>query len=110
MQIPVAPFTVLALAPTRPDVDHPSNPELISTDLFSLDETLSTAGPSFMVPVPLQLCHEGRLTIHIKTMKNFRPESLVQEVPYLKSLYDAGRLIEEGLASGWPPEKIAGRL
>ena len=110
MQIPLVPFTILALAPTGPHADHPFTLEIVPTDLFSLDEAIEALGPRFRVSLPARLCPEGQLTLHIRSMKGFKPDSLVQEAPYLKSLYEAGRLIDEGVASGRPAEQIAERL
>ncbi len=107
MQLPAIPYTILALAPTGPVPDHSYATKAVTTDLPCLDKAMETLGPAFYVSVPQSLCPEGRLTIQIKRMKDFKPDSVVRNTSYLRGLFEAAGFIEEALSNGRGAGEIA---
>jgi len=107
MKIPKIPFTILALAPFAPiGSGHHLHP-IISTDLLSLEEASDTLGPQFSIPVPSDIYPCGQLTLNLKSIKSFKPDTLIKANPDLKKIWDAGKYIDNAIRSGLAAQSIA---
>ncbi len=110
MQMSSIPFKVLALAPFKPQEENPWLHEPISVDKGSVDQTLDELGLSLDIPLPQNLCPSGSLSVSIKKLKDFHPDRLIQENPFLNHLFEVRRFIEEAKSQGLSSEEIYGRL
>ena len=110
MQIPTIPFNILALAPYCLTPDSGWKPELVSVDLATMDDAMDVLGPNFIVPVEKELCPEAGLTLRIKNYKGFKPEKLIQDIPYLQRIKEAAGFVDDQLRSGAPTSSIAAQL
>ena len=89
MTIPDVPFKILALAPFSPVPDNGHTIEVLEVDLFTVDEIMDRLDPILYLPVPLELCPEAALSLRFKSLKDFKPENLVKNNDYLRSLKEA---------------------
>lgn len=110
MTIQTVPFTILALTPVSPVSDIYSKSRLTSLDMFTLNEAMEKIDPCLFVPVSQELCPEGALTIHLKSIKDFKPDSLIKNNKYLKNVYEAGSFIEQAVSDGLSTPAIAERI
>jgi predicted component of type VI protein secretion system len=110
MQIPQLPFNILVLAPFCPTPATGWKPELINVDLSGMDEAMAALGPNFIVPVEKELCPEAGLTLRITRYQGFKPEKLIQEIPYLQRINEAARFVAEQRGSGATAASITARL
>ncbi|MFH1136238.1 MAG: type VI secretion system contractile sheath large subunit [Pseudomonadota bacterium] len=110
MVAPRRPFYILALAPVHPTPETEFNPRLVPVDLSSLDAAMSMLGPSFVVPTPRELCPDGGLKLEIRHLKDFKPDILIRETPFLKAAAEAGKFVEDSLSFGARPSDIMARL
>lgn len=108
MAVPSMPFTVLALAPFNPVPESSYRPQIVTVVEEGLDQAFSEIGPSLSIPVPQHLCPEGRVDLHIRSMKDFHPDGLVQATPFLKNISEALAYIKEAAGAG--AEEIYQRL
>jgi type VI secretion system protein ImpC len=110
MQIPSMPFKILALAPFRTQEESPWPHEPIRVDKTNLDQIMQDLGLSLHIPLPKNLCPSGGLSFNIKRLKDFHPDRLIEDNPFLKNLLGARRFIEEAKPKGLSDEEIYGRL
>ena len=80
------PYKILALAPFAPVPQEKFKPEFVEVDLYSIDEAIEQISPVLYVPLPADLCPEGAVTLKFKRIKDFKPESIVKNNPYLTSM------------------------
>jgi hypothetical protein len=110
MTVPDVPFKMLALAPFTPVPDSGYTPRLWEVDLFTLDEIMDRLSPSLYLPVPLDLCPEAALSLRFNTLKDFKPENLVKNNDYLRSLKQARDFTAEALSRNQSPAALAAAL
>ena len=110
MQVPSIPFKVLALAPFKPQEENPWLHKPIHVDKVSLDKVLNELGLSLDIPLPQDLCPSGALSINIRSLRDFHPDRLVENNPFLNNFLEARRFIEEAKPKGLSNEEIYGRL
>jgi len=106
----IVPFTILALTPVSPVSDIYNKSRLTSLDMFTLNKAMENIDPRLFVPVSQELCPEGALTIRLKSIKDFKPDSLIKNNGYLKNVYEAGSFIEQAVSDGLSAPTIAERL
>lgn len=110
MNIQNIPFTILALTPVSPVSDIYNKSHLTTLDMFTLNEAMENIDLRLFVPVAQKLCREGALTIRLKSIRDFKPDSLIKNNEYLKSVYEAGSFIKQAVSNGLSATSIAGRL
>ena len=107
MQLPKRPFYILALAPFCPTPETDHNPRLIPVDISSVDDAMSILGPTFVVPLPKELCPNAGITLEICDFKSFKPDMMVKGNALLKAISEAGKYVEQALSGGTYPAGIA---
>lgn len=110
MRIPTIPFTILVLAPFCPGQEDTGASKSVTLDIFSMDEAVEHLEPTVYVPVPRELCPAGSLTLSFKSIKDFKPDRIIANNDYLKSIHDAGQFIAEAIMTGSSVRDIAGRI
>ena len=104
MKIEAIPYTILAVAPFRSGAGAPAAP--VAVCLESLDAAIATLKPEFQCPVPKGFLPSGWLAVQPSRLKDFKPDGLIQTVPELRALHDAGLFLDESLARALQPEII----
>jgi len=89
MQIPFMPFKVLALAPFRFNDSIPWTQPPVSIDHTNIDDVMGALEIVHYFPIPTDLCPAGGLDMKFSHIKDFHPESMVQNIPFLKHLLEA---------------------
>jgi len=110
MQTPRPSFTILALAALGPGLDKISRPKPVAVTLDTLDQAVAALVPEVFVPLPRSLGPTGGLSLRIRSIKDFRPDSLVRGDEYLASVEAARRFLVEAEARAESPREVAGRL
>lgn len=82
----VSPYKILALGPFAPVPDGKFKPDFVKLDLYSIDETINTIAPVLHLPLSSGLCSEGALTLKFSRIKDFKPDSIIKNNSFLKSL------------------------
>ncbi len=110
MQIPSMPFTIVALAPftSLDETAWRKDPVVIDADTF--DTVMGGLKPTFSVPVPREICPEGRLDITCTGMKDFHPDGLVRNNTFLRNLLEAKSFIEDSEQAGMAVGEIVSGL
>lgn len=106
MQIPSMPFKVLALGPFRLQEEELWRHEPIRVEKTNLDEVMGGLELSLEIPLPKNLSPSGGLTIPLKRLKDFHPDRLIENNPFLKNILDTRRFIEEGKTKGLSEEEV----
>jgi len=88
MQSSPMPFKILALAPFQLD-DEIWTQSPVSIDNMELDAAMDELGISFYLPIPADLCPAGGLNIKFSKLKDFHPDALFQNNPFLRHLLEA---------------------
>lgn len=110
MRVPRLPFTILALAPFGAQGAAGSERGTLQVDRTNLDEVMAALGLSVTVPMEKPLCPAGELRLHFRRIKDFHPDSLVSQTPFLKNLLDARAFVVEAAAKGLPLREVKKRL
>lgn len=106
MDLPRIPFTILALAPFSEVSEDSFSPEIIGASLDTLDNAIDSLASTLFIPVSKDLCPAGILPFKPSGIKDFRPQAMVKNIPYLKSLLDAKEFIEQAGLKGLSDEQI----
>jgi type VI secretion system protein ImpC len=110
LQIPSIPFTIVVFAPfTSPD-QTVRDEDPLTIEPATFDQVVETLLPSFYVSVPQENCPEGYLDIKCKRLKDFHPDSLLQNNTFLRNLLDAKGFIEEAERKGMALDEIISGL
>jgi len=110
MNVPFVPLKILALAPfLGPDCPVWGRGPL-GVDPANVDQAIEEIGPTCTVPVPRDLYPEGNLEIPFRKLKDFHPDSLVQNIPGLRNLWEAKTWMEEARKRNLAPHEINARL
>jgi type VI secretion system protein ImpC len=88
MQFHPMPFKILALAPFRLDNEIWTRPP-VSIDKINFDAVMDELEISFYLPISDGLCPAGGLDIKFSKLKDFHPDALVQNNPFLRHLLEA---------------------
>ncbi|MBM4332401.1 MAG: type VI secretion system contractile sheath small subunit [Deltaproteobacteria bacterium] len=89
MEIPSFPFKVLALAPFRFQGKNFWDHEPVQLDKTNVDQVMEDLGLALDVPLPKNLCPAGGLTIGFQGLKDFNPDEIIANTPFLLNLRDA---------------------
>ncbi len=95
MRTPSIPFTIRVLAPFAVNLQVPWQQPPVAVDLSSLDQAVKSICGSAYFPLPLALCPAGGLEITVSRMKDFHPDGMIQNNPFLRHLLEAGRLLSD---------------
>ena len=110
MRVPRLPFTILALAPFSAQGAASSERGPLQVDRTTLDEVMAALDLSVTVPLAKTFCPTAELVLHFRRIKDFHPDSIVNETPFLKNLLDARAFVVEAGAKGLPPREVKQRL
>jgi len=110
MRVPRLPFTILALAPFAAQDAAGSEGATHQVDRATVDQVMATLGLSVTVPMAKTLCPAGELVLQFRRIKDFHPDSIVSETPFLKNLLDARAFVVEAAAEGLHPREVKKRL
>ncbi|MCK5505508.1 MAG: type VI secretion system contractile sheath small subunit, partial [Thermodesulfovibrionia bacterium] len=110
MKTPVIPFQVLALAPFRPPGGSCSHYKPIQVDTGNMDEVMEGLGTSLYIHLPETLCREGGISVNFRKFRDFHPDNLIKNIPFLNNLLEAGQFVEKAKTEGLSDEKIYERL
>ncbi len=110
MQLEDFPYTIVALGPFSPVPEGNYTPRLVPVDLASMDEAMADLSPVLRLEVPKSLCPDGWITLAPKSLRDLRPQGLLECSPYLQQLNNARKALEQGIASGERPDALAGML
>ena len=110
MQTPSLPFKVLALAPFRLTEKTSWDTDPVRIDKTTLDQAIENMGIALDISVPGNLCKTGYVTITIRRMKDFHPDRIIENTPFLNNLLSARKFVQEAKAGGSPDETIYRRL
>jgi type VI secretion system protein ImpC len=89
MQLPSMPFKILALAPFRLDDDSPWTQPPVPIENLDLDTVMDKLGISYYFPIPTDLCPPGGIDFGFAKLKDFHPDALIQNAPFLTHLFEA---------------------
>ncbi len=106
MQIAPLPFKVLALGPFRPQGKNLWTQEPLYIKRANLDEVISDLNLSLNISLPQNLCPPGEMMLQFKRMKDFHPDQIIENHPFLKNLLKARNFIEEAKTKGLSEEEV----
>ena len=95
MRIPDMPFVIRVLAPFVITLEAPWDGPPLAVDASNMDQVMASLGISTYIPMPRQLCPEGGIDIRVARMKDFHPDTLIKNTPFLNSLHAAGELLSD---------------
>lgn len=104
------PFKVLALGPFVPQGKETGFEKPIRVDLNHPDQFMEKLQLSCSIPLPPHLCQWDHLSLDIRRLKDFHPDSLLESHPALKNLLEAKKFIESSKNHGVDEEEIYQRL
>ncbi len=104
------PFKVLALGPFVPQGKETGSQKPIRIDLNHPDQFMEKLQLSWSISLPPHLCQWDHLSLDIKRLKDFHPDSLIEGHPALKNLIEAQKFIESSKHHGVDEEEIYQRL
>lgn len=76
----------MVLGPFAPVPEEKFKPDFVQVDLYSIDEAIEKISPVLYIPLPLDICPEGAVTLKFKRIKDFKPESIIKNNSYITSL------------------------
>jgi hypothetical protein len=100
----------LALAPFKPPEGGLTVQEPIRVEKENFDQVLSDFEISLQISLPKNLCPSGGLTLNLKRLKDFHPDRLIENVPFLRNILEARNFVEEAKTKGLHEEEIYRRL
>ncbi|MDA3786906.1 MAG: type VI secretion system contractile sheath large subunit [Desulfobacula sp.] len=80
------PYKILALGPFAPVPEEKFKPDFVEVDLYSIDEAIEKLSPVLYIPLPLDICPDGAVSLKFKRIKDFKPESIIKNNSYMASL------------------------
>jgi len=110
MQIPSLPFKILALGSFRPLEERAWDQNPIPVGKANVDQVLEDLSLSLDIPLPGDLCPPLGLPLHFKKLKDFHPDRILENTPFLKNILDAKRFIEISKTRGLSEEETFQRL
>jgi len=110
MQSPSLPFKVLALGPFTLQEKKDDLQKPIQVDQNHPDQAVEKLNLSLSISLPQNLCRWDHLSLDLKRLKDFHPDSLIENHPSLKNLLEAGKFAEESKTRGLGEEEIYQRL
>jgi type VI secretion system protein ImpC len=95
MQMNVMPFKILAMAPFQMTGEIPWKKAPIAVDRMEPDAAIGLMDVSIFISLPGQLCPAGGLDLQFKRLKDFHPDGLIQNNPFLSHLLEAKLFLEQ---------------
>ena len=93
--ITTRPYSILAVAPFSPALETTA-PPVISVDSLSLDQAMEELRPSLDIPVDKVFCPDGSISLVFTSLADFRPKSLLKNVPFLNRIQSAQKFLRNG--------------
>ena len=110
MEIPSFPYKILILAPFLSGMESSFPDRPLQVNMENPDDIFRQLNPSFYVPLPKELHPAGGVNIRPQKSKDFHPDSLVQTLPFLKTLGEAREFLKEARDKGLAEEEVAAKL
>ncbi len=89
MRLPSMPFKILAFGPFRLNDDIPWTQPPVPVENMDLDTVMNKLGSSYYFPIPTELCPAGGIDFRFEKLKDFHPDALIQNAPFLTHLFEA---------------------
>ena len=110
MKIPSVPFKILALAPFL-GPDHPVWPKApLDVDPGDPNGVIANIEPTCSIAVPPDLYPDRQIELKFTRLKDFHPDSMLQNNPALQNLKEARDWIEAAGRNNLSPDQINTRL
>jgi type VI secretion system protein ImpC len=106
MQVPLIPYTILILAPFTGETETIWHEAPLPFDRQEPDALFTALKPSVYIPLPIELCPAGGLTLTFSRRKDFTPDGLMACQPYLANLLEAGTYLEEAERKNLSPQEV----
>jgi hypothetical protein len=82
----------------------------LRVDPKDLDQVIEDIEPACSISVPHSLCSDECIELKFTKLKDFHPDSLVQNNPALRNLWEAKVWVEEAVKKNLAPQEINARL
>ncbi len=93
-------YKILALAPFGfSDKSFPGAMP-VHVDPAELNQVMAAFGLNTYVPLPQELCPQGGMNVSCSRIKDFHPDAMVKNLPFLKHLLEAKRYLDQSQSSG----------
>jgi len=110
MKSPHIPFKILALAPFFGQDCPAWEKAPLHVDPMDIDQVIKEIEPTCSISVPHSLCSNEGIELKFTKLKDFHPDSLVQNNPALQNLWEAKQWVEEAVKKDLAPKEINARL
>jgi len=110
MKAPHIPFKILALAPFFGQDCPVWKKAPLRVDPKDLDQVIEDIEPTCSISVPHSLCSDEGIELKFTKLKDFHPDSLVQNNHALQNLWEAKVWVEEAVKKNLAPQEINARL
>ena len=110
MKAPHIPFKILALAPFAGQDCPVWEKAPVRVDPKDLDQAIEDIEPTCSISVPHSLCSNEGIELKFTKLKDFHPDSLVQNNHALQNLWEAKVWVEEAVKKNLAPQEINARL
>jgi type VI secretion system protein ImpC len=110
MKAPSIPFKILALAPFLGQDCPVWEKAPVRVDPKDLDQAIEEIQPSCSISVPHNLCSNEAIELKFTKLKDFHPDSLVQNNHVLQNLWEAKVWVEQAVKKNLAPQEINARL
>jgi len=79
-------YKILGLGPFAKVPEAEFKPRFVKLDLYTIDQAVKTIAPVLYLPMPLELCSEGALTLKFNGLKDFKPGTIKKNNSFFKTL------------------------
>ncbi len=110
MEAPSIPFKILALAPFRTQEQTPWKNGPLRIDKYNFDEVMERLGISINLLLPKTFYPPERLSLSFKKLRDFHPDRIIENHPFLRNLFEAKKFAEEAGRKGFSQNEIERRL
>jgi type VI secretion system protein ImpC len=110
MQLPDAPYKILALAPFTMAASRPWQQAPLPVDRQSLDDAMQALAIAGNLPLESELCPARGLNPHFDDLKSLHPDGMLKSIPYLANLVAAKEFIVQARRNGMQASRILGEL
>jgi len=99
-------FKILALAPFGFSDKSIPGPMPVPVSLADLNPVMASFGLNTYVPLPQALCPQGGVDVSCARIKDFHPDAMAENLPFLQHLLAAKRYLDRSLPSGMSAAEI----
>lgn len=110
MQTPFMPFKILAVAPFQITGEIIENPLPVPVNQATIDDAMAGMNVCAHIPIPSELCPAGALDCQFKKLKDFHPDGLVQNNPFLSHLMEAVQFLSDAQTKKLSEPEIRERM